>query len=37
VAWQLLKIDPELQNNLSLAKRIKEVEQDEKSEYLEKA
>ena len=37
VAWQLLKIDPELQNNFSLAKRIKEVEQDEKSEYLEKA
>ena len=37
IARQLLKTDSELKNNLGLAKRIKEIELDEKSEYLEKA
>jgi ATP-dependent DNA helicase RecG len=36
IAWQLLQADPELKNNLSLAKRIKEIQSDEKSEFLEK-
>ena len=36
IAWQLLQSDPELKNNLSLAKRIKEIQSDEKSEFLEK-
>ncbi|MEY3696817.1 MAG: ATP-dependent helicase RecG, partial [Actinomycetota bacterium] len=37
ISWELLEKDPELKNNLGLAKRIKEIAQDEKSEYLEKA
>ena len=37
ISWELLKKDPELKNNLGLAKRIKEIQLDEKSEYLEKA
>ncbi|MCX6402942.1 MAG: ATP-dependent DNA helicase RecG [Actinobacteria bacterium] len=36
IAWKLLQADPELKNNLSLAKRIKEIQSDEKSEFLEK-
>jgi ATP-dependent DNA helicase RecG len=36
IAWQLLQADPELKNNLSLAKRINEIQSDEKSEFLEK-
>jgi ATP-dependent DNA helicase RecG len=37
IARQVLKADSELKNNLGLAKRIKEIQLDEKSEYLEKA
>lgn len=37
IAWSLVEKDPELKNNLPLAKRIKEILQEEKSEYLEKA